>query len=64
MTDTLTTPRISDPALDEGEPIFTHIVVVGEGESAEELVSDHRSGADTGARSDLPSPGVADTSSA
>ena len=34
MTDTLTTPRVSDPALDEGEPIFTHIVVVREGESA------------------------------
>jgi hypothetical protein len=42
VTDTLTTPRVSDPSLDEGEPIFTHIVVVGEGESAEAVILEAR----------------------
>jgi hypothetical protein len=42
VTDTLTTPRVSDPALEEDEPIFTHIVVVGEGESAEAVILEAR----------------------
>jgi len=42
VTDTMTTPRTGDPALEQDEPIFTHIVVVGEGESAEAVVLEAR----------------------
>ncbi len=38
----MTTPVVSDPEMEQGEPIFTHIVVAKEGESAEAVVLEAR----------------------